>query len=303
MTVALVPPNLEVIKDLETKLLDTATNLQEKYRILFSLRNVAGTEAHSAMVKGLQDVSALFRHEVAYCLGQRQDVAALDVLEALLSDQNEHPMVRHEAAEALGAIGTEDCLARISQHLQDPTQEVAETCQLALQRIQWLSEHPEASDKESPYYSVDPTPAMPASTDMATLKEVMLDESKTMFERYSALFALRNKGGPEAVAVLGEVFNCSSSMLKHEVAYVLGQMQDPSALAILTRVLKDPKEAAMVRHEAAESLGSIAAPECLQLLRDHTQDAEPIVADSCVVALDMLEFEHSGKFQYATLKA
>jgi deoxyhypusine monooxygenase len=31
----------------------------------------------------------------------------------------------------------------------------------------------------------------------------------------------------------------------------------------------------------------------------YAADPEPIVADSCIVALDMLEFEQSGGFQYA----
>ncbi len=31
----------------------------------------------------------------------------------------------------------------------------------------------------------------------------------------------------------------------------------------------------------------------------YSKDPEPIVADSCVVALDMLEFEQAGGFQYA----
>lgn len=57
-------------------------------------------------------------------------------------------------------------------------------------------------------------------------------------QRYSALFALRNKGGREAVEALGRVFAASSALLKHEVAYVLGQMQDPSSATILTNVLK-----------------------------------------------------------------
>ena len=55
----------------------------------------------------------------------------------------------------------------------------------------------------------------------------------------------------------------------------------------------------MVRHEAAEALGSIADPQCLQLLQTHCSDPEPIVADSCIVALDMLEFEASGQLEYA----
>ncbi len=41
---------------------------------------------------GLQDPSALFRHEVAYCLGQRQDPAAVETLKRILKDEEEHPM-------------------------------------------------------------------------------------------------------------------------------------------------------------------------------------------------------------------
>lgn len=35
------------------------------------------------------------------------------------------------------------------------------------------------------------------------------------------------------------------------------------------------------------------------LTMQFAKDEEPIVADSCIVALDMLEFEQSGAFQYA----
>jgi deoxyhypusine monooxygenase len=65
------------------------------------------------------------------------------------------------------------------------------------------------------------------------------------------------------------------------------------------RVLRDQGENAMVRHEAAEALGSIADKECISLLQEHCKDPEPIVADSCTVALDMLEHELSNDFQYA----
>lgn len=55
----------------------------------------------------------------------------------------------------------------------------------------------------------------------------------------------------------------------------------------------------MVRHEAAEALGSISDRRCVKLLEDFSSDPEPIVAHSCIVALDMLAFEESGDFQYA----
>ncbi len=57
----------------------------------------------------------------------------------------------------------------------------------------------------------------------------------------------------------------------------------------------------MVRHEAAEALGSIADERCLKLLEEFCTDPEPIVAHSCMVALDMLAYEQSGEFQYATV--
>ena len=70
-------------------------------------------------------------------------------------------------------------------------------------------------------------------------------------------------------------------------------------LALRRRVLKDTREHVMVRHEAAEALGAIADPGCISLLQAHCMDSEPVVADSCKVALDMLAHEHSGAFQYA----
>ena len=55
----------------------------------------------------------------------------------------------------------------------------------------------------------------------------------------------------------------------------------------------------MVRHECAEALGSIATPEAMGVLHEFLSDQERVVRESCVVALDMSEYENSGQFQYA----
>ena len=47
----------------------------------------------------------------------------------------------------------------------------------------------------------------------------------------------------------------------------------------------------MVRHEAAEALGAIADTHTVGLLREFATDPEPIVAHSCVVALDVLDYD------------
>jgi HEAT repeat protein len=43
-----------------------------------------------------------------------------------------------KAAEALGAIGTKDCKAILINHVKDQSEEVAETCQIALDRIKYF---------------------------------------------------------------------------------------------------------------------------------------------------------------------
>ena len=220
--------------------------------------------------EGLKDNSALYRHEVAYCLGQRQDPAAITTLTNILKNESEHPMVRHEAGEALGAIGKEECLVPLREHENDACLEVAQTCQLALQRIDFFqSDEGKQLVDDSPYMSVDPTPAADKNTPVSELRACLLDENAKIFDRYRAMFALRNIGGAEAISALTDSFDTSSSaLLKHEVAYVLGQMQDAKATDKLRVVLENGGENPMVRHEAAEALGSIASPECLELLRE-----------------------------------
>ena len=47
----------------------------------------------------------------------------------------------------------------------------------------------------------------------------MLDEKKGMYERYAALFALRNNGGEEAVTAIIESLGSRSALLRHEVDF------------------------------------------------------------------------------------
>lgn len=199
---------------------------------------------------------------------------------------------------------------------------MAETCQLALRRLEWLqaSEKLPAEDgvEENPYCSVDPAPAA-ARRSVPELRLSLLDESLPLFERYRAMFALRNHGSEEAVRALGAGetslrrdrlspapepslcpgLQCSSALFRHEIAYVLGQMQHPAAVSDLCAALESCSENPMVRHEAAEALGAIGKQECLSVLQRYQQDGERVVKESCQVALDMLEYENSQQFQYA----
>ena len=78
--------------------------------------------------------SALFRHEVAFVLGQVGPAAAgaEGALAKVVEDDNEHPMVRHEAVEALGAIDTEGAIQVLKKYLDSPYRIVRERLFLKL---------------------------------------------------------------------------------------------------------------------------------------------------------------------------
>ena len=274
-------------------------SLAERFRALFTLRNIATPEAIDQICACFSDPSALLKHELAYCLGQIQDSRALPTLVKVLNDETEDPMVRHEAGEAMGAIGDSSICNILIKYRDDPAPEVAETCQIALARLNWLRDQDGGCFKDSnPYSSVDPAPPY-CHGDVTEWQEELVDTSKPLFHRYRALFALRNHGGKDAMLAIVNAFKDSSALFKHELAYVLGQMQNPSAIPGLVDRLKDTKESAMVRHECAEALGSIASEECLEVLEYFQKDREQVVRESCEIALDMYKFEKEGDFQYA----
>merc|ERR1712137_647805 len=102
-TKILVTP--EVIAPIQAALASVETPLPERFRAVFTLKNLGGPLAIKALATAFTDESVLLKHEVAYAIGQMRDPVAIEILKGLLSDPNEHPVVRHEAGEALGAIG------------------------------------------------------------------------------------------------------------------------------------------------------------------------------------------------------
>lgn len=150
----------------------------------------------------------------------------------------------------------------------------------------------------SPFDSVDPAPPSQESN-ITNLSNTLSDENEKMFQRMRALFALRNIGGHESVDALTNAFNSESALLKHEIAYVLGQMQDPHAVPSLIDRLSDTTEDVMVRHEAAEALGAIGDMIAIDTLRKYQDDSEIVVAESCEVAIDLLNYVSSKELNYS----
>ena len=126
--------------------------------------------------------------------------------------------------------------------------------------------------------------------------QVLNDQNRPLKERFRALFTLRGLGGSKSIEHMSTAFKDSSALLKHEVAYCLGQMGDKGAISILAEVLEDQDQEAIVRHEAAEALGAIGEDSVLPLLikhRDH--DKSDVVVDTCKLAVERIEWLKTQK--------
>ncbi|XP_022914036.1 deoxyhypusine hydroxylase [Onthophagus taurus] len=289
----------EQIESIGGVLNDKNRPLKERFRALFTLKSIGGETAIKSIEKCFSDDSALLKHELAYCLGQMQDERALRVLINVLKDKKQEAMVRHEAAEGIGAIGKTDSLPILEEYINDKSIEVVETCQLAIKRIKYLSSEKIPSTK-SEFNSIDPTPSFNNKNEkIDDLRRILLDPNEDLFERYQAMFSLRNLNSDDSIKVLCEGLNCDGALFKHEIAFVLGQLRHPKSIEALTKSLRDESENEMVRHECAEALGSIADEECFAVLKDYLNDSKRVVKESCIIALDMCEYENSPEFQYA----
>lgn len=296
-------PSLD-LASLDATLNNSNSPLSQRFRALFELKSAKSDEAVAAISKAFVDKSVLLKHEVAYVLGQMKLDCALPSLMRVLSNLNEDPMVRHEAAEAIGAIGSTNSITFLQTFLNDKQKVVRETVQLAIDLLKFNSEKAQFVGMNEQmkygtikYESIDPAPPSNEEKTTKELQEVLMDRKLSLFERYRAMFALRNKGDSESVLALATGFEDESALFRHEIAYVFGQMQHPASVPSLITVLQNPKEEGMVRHEAAEALGSIAADGCAEILMKYRNDSSSVVRESCEVGLDMLQYEQSTEFE------
>lgn len=130
------------------------------------------------------------------------------------------------------------------------------------------------------------------------LQNVLTDPNESLFKRYQAMFTLRNYNTDESALALAAGLDCpESALFRHEIAFVLGQMQKPVTLTKLAECLAREEENEMVRHECAEAIGSIATDEANEILKPYINDPRQVVRESVMVALDLSDYNNSDQFQ------
>ena len=238
-------------------------------------------------------------------------------------------MCRHEAAEALAAIGDPGCLGVLRRYRDREGEEtvVRETCEISVARIEWLESEEGMKEKlrqrylkckmvgkgsanmDSDFASIDPAPPMEKADSIEDLEKTLLNTKVPLFLRYRAMFGLRDLASPPdlptavpAVLALAKGLSDPSALFRHEIAFVFGQLSHPASIPALTASLANLEEVSMVRHEAAEALGSLGEEEGVEeVLKRFLHDKEQVVRESVEVALDMAEFEKGGELEYALI--
>lgn len=145
------------VASLRKSLCSETTPLAIRFRALFSLKHLAhqatdpaeALAAIEAIAAAFSSPSALLKHELAYCLGQTGKDAAAPYLKTVLEDVHEDPMCRHEAAEALGALGDAGSLEVLKKFRDREGEEVVvtETCEIAIDRIEWENSEERKQEK------------------------------------------------------------------------------------------------------------------------------------------------------------
>lgn len=156
------------------------------------------------------------------------------------------------------------------------------------------------------------TDAVGVDGTVLTLRKVLTSEAEPLARRFRALFSLKHlaclqppteKTVP-AIQAIAAAFASRSALLKHELAYCLGQTRNHDSVPYLQQVVKDVEEDAMCRHEAAEALGALGFADSLDILKKLRDDENEldIVRDTCDIAVDRILWENSEEKKAEKLK-
>lgn len=207
----------------------------------------------------------------------------------------------------MGNLAEENTLTLLKKYEdQDRTSSMLwETCFLAKELINWKTRTDNGkvenldfkqlifkTNDPAPPYSIYSADCNSDHKDVPFLEGILIDRENKydLFERYRALFTLRELNTKESIiaicqTLVQENMDKCGALLKHEVAYVLAQMEDLNEHAVpflIDSVLNDG-ESPIVRHEALIAVGEMIDEQGkLEHLLKHKDE---IVSESAEVAI------------------
>ncbi|KAF3359990.1 hypothetical protein VdG1_01680 [Verticillium dahliae VDG1] len=145
--------------------------------------------------------------------------------------------------------------------------------------------------------SADPSSPISTETTIAALRKSITSEATPLPLRFRALFSLKHLAtvsetaeSNAAIDAIAAAFASPSALLKHELAYCLGQTGNLHAVEPL--------------RNAAEALGALGDASQLDILRQFRdrEGEEVVVTETCEIAIDRLEWETSEQRKQEKLR-
>lgn len=241
--------------------------------------------------------------------GEEQTQAIQEFLTQVLEEglEGKHAkIVVHEAVEAIANLCQDGSFALLKSYIKEDDEIVRETVFLAEKMLEWLKETENGKKefldlKKLKFCTNDPAPPFnfdkhPEYKSIEKLEEILLNKSGEydLFHRYRAMFTLRELNSEEAGVVLGKSMikeneETCSPLLKHEVAFVVAQMEEVNHVCIpyMLESINNEAEAPIVKHEAIIALGDMVDDEAI--FQPFLEHPELVVSQSAEVAINMVK--------------
>lgn len=181
---------------------------------MFEIRGIGTVDAVKTLIDTfrIEEKSDLLKHEICYCLGQmnttEENTRIIEEFFEKVIAEDHSSIVIHEAVEGYANLNPENIHKLLEKFKGIDDDLIGETCDLALELNKWNEEtkcgETEGLDlKKLKHATNDPAPPYNQEKDekykdVEWLKNLLLDPKEPIFERYRAMFTLREVGTDEA---------------------------------------------------------------------------------------------------------
>lgn len=302
------------------KILSDALYKNTSQLLLHEINYVLGqmrlVESKNTLIDVLNDpkVDEVTRHEAGEALGNYGELELIPILSKYLNDESaplsETCYIAIKKIEEMEVIRQKNKKEKKDLTIEGNKNQKAENIEKNISKIiqneieETASTEHSNEDELSQFNSRDPAIPLFKEFNTQNLKKAIeiLESDPCLYQKYKAMFFLRDNDCLEAKDALIRAYEQKSALLKHELAFIMGQMRLIEAVQALYKVMSDKNEHGMVRHEAAGALGAIGTDECKKYLTEFINDPCDILRESVVVALDVWEYENNEEVEYAKVK-
>ncbi|PHJ16044.1 heat repeat-containing protein [Cystoisospora suis] len=188
---------------------------------------------------------------------------------------------KEESKQQKSGKGVIDSLGPSSGTKEAKSRE-ANTSSVRSEEYEWFRYEEDNEYRDAQFNTVDPSEPYPdcASRDVPWLAEQLMNPNEKLWNRYRSLFTLRNLNSPESITAIATALekDTSSALLRHEIAFVLGQLRPCEAVCDLA-LQRDVKET----EEEKRKLSPHTSPDSPSPSSSHSlADAETTAAASPV---------------------